>query len=66
MPRPAEEEAECDLDGRGPPYDCGRRFVSGANAVVDAMLVNGGYEYDDTGGIAIGIVFGCDQSVCGG
>lgn len=45
-PRPTEEEAECDLDGREA-YVCGSRF---SGAMVDAvvMAVNGGYEYEET------------------
>jgi hypothetical protein len=44
-PRPIEDEAECDLDGRDPPKPWGRRFVSGDRIGAVAMVVNGGYEY---------------------
>lgn len=65
MPKPVEEDAECDLDGRGKPYDCGRRFASGDRIGPADMLVYGEYEYEDTCGNAIGV--GCDDhSVWGG
>lgn len=40
-PRPTEEEAECDLDGREA-YDWGSRLVSGAMVDAVVMAVNGG------------------------
>jgi hypothetical protein len=43
-PRPMEDEAECDLDGREPPKDWGRRFDSGAMIDAEVMAVKGGYE----------------------
>jgi hypothetical protein len=53
-PRPMEDDAECDLEGLDPPKDCDRRPVSIAMIGAAVMAVNGGYEYDETGGMAIG------------
>jgi hypothetical protein len=53
-PRPTEDDAECDLEGLDLPKDCGRRPVSIAIIGAAVMGVNGGYEYDGTGGMATG------------
>jgi hypothetical protein len=53
-PRPTEEEAECDLDGRDAPYDCGKRLVSCARLDTGAIVVKGGYEYEETWGRTMG------------
>lgn len=48
IPSPTDDDAECDLDGREPPYDCGSSPVSGARDGAVLMAVKGGYEYEET------------------
>jgi hypothetical protein len=53
-PRPIEDEAECDLDGRDPQYGWDMNPVSGARVDAVVIAVKGGYEYVDTWGRTMG------------
>jgi hypothetical protein len=64
-PRPIEDDAECDLEGLDPPKDWGNRPVSIAMIGAAVIAVNGGYEYDETGGMAMGEDWE-DQGECEG
>lgn len=48
MPSPADDEAECDLDGRVAPKGCESRSVSCASVGGDAIPLKPEYEYEDT------------------
>jgi hypothetical protein len=42
-PNPFEDEAECDLDTRVAPVECGRKLAPGANVYSEVIAVSGGY-----------------------